>query len=53
MSDEIAQAPKEDLVHLNVDRKDIPNSHLPTGGSETADRYGSFVKTIYTFDVVS
>ncbi|SLM37958.1 NLI interacting factor [Lasallia pustulata] len=39
MSDEIAQAPKEDLVHLNADRKDIPNSHLPTGGSETTDSY--------------
>lgn len=53
MSDEIAQAPKEDLVHLNADRKDIPNSHLPTGGSETTDSYGSFVETLYTFDTVS
>lgn len=50
MSDEIAQAPKEDLVHLNADRKDIPNSHLQTGSSETTDSHGSFVKIIYTCD---
>lgn len=53
MSDEIAQAPKEDLVHLNADRKDIPNSHLQTGSSETADSYGSFVTTIYKYDIVN
>lgn len=47
MSDEIAQAPKEDLVHLNADRKDIPNSHFQTGSSETTESYGLFVKTIY------
>lgn len=47
MSDEIAQAPKEDLVHLNADRKDVPNSHFQTGSSETTDSYGLFVKTLY------
>ena len=49
MSDEIAQAPKEDLVHLNPVREDIPSSHLQTGSSETTESYGAFVKTISTY----